>query len=83
MVGKCRRRALNEMPNLRNQRKLRKLERERKEEAGLYEMVDYKKEAEAMRCWIWKRSSLLALLQERERKKKVVKYIRNPYGLTQ
>ena len=35
------------MPNLRNQRKLRKLERERKEEANLSEMADDKKEAEA------------------------------------
>ena len=35
------------MPNLRNQRKLRKLERERKEEASLSEMADDKKEAEA------------------------------------
>ena len=34
------------MPNLRNQRKLRKLERERKE-ANLSEMADDKKEAEA------------------------------------
>ena len=42
---------------------------------GNDQLKEQKEEAEARRCWIWKRSSLLALLQERERKKNVVKYI--------